>query len=229
MQLTFLGHAGFLLTDGNIKVVIDPFISGNPLARTKVEDVQADYVLITHGHSDHTGDAVQIARQSQGTVVSVFEVANYFARQGCKVHAMHIGGGYNFGKMHVKLTPAWHGSSVGGQQGPAEYLGNPCGFLITINGKTIYHAGDTGLFGDMELIGRLNNIDVACLPIGDNFTMGIKDATESVRMLKPKVAIPMHYNTFPLIKQDPQEFKKMVSEVSASKVEILAPGQSFNL
>lgn len=229
MQLTFLGHAGFLLADGDMQVVIDPFISGNPLASTKVEDVRAKYVLVSHGHSDHMGDAIQIARQSQGTVIAVFELANYCARQGCNVHAMHIGGSHSFDNLQVKLTPAWHGSSMGGQQGPAEYLGNPCGFLITLNGKTIYHAGDTGLFGDMELIGRLHGIDVACLPIGDNFTMGIEDAAEAVRMLKAKVVIPMHYNTFPLINQDPEEFKKLVEESSTSKVEILSPGQSYQL
>ncbi|MBM7854767.1 L-ascorbate metabolism protein UlaG (beta-lactamase superfamily) [Desulfohalotomaculum tongense] len=228
MKITFLGHAGFLLEHQEVKVAIDPFITGNPAAKAKVEDIQAHYILVTHGHSDHLGDAVQIARQSNGTVVGVFEVANYCTRHGAQAHPMHIGGSYDFGKLKVKLTQALHGSSAGGEEGPAEYLGNPCGFIIELGGIKVYHAGDTGLFGDMELIGRRTSVDVAMLPIGDNFTMGVDDAVEAVNMIKPKTVIPMHYNTWPLIKQDPQLFKKKVEDISPARVVILNPGDSYN-
>lgn len=227
MKITFLGHSGFVL-QGDSKIVIDPFITGNPSAIAKVEDIQADLILVSHGHGDHLGDAVQIAKQSNGTVVGVFELASYCGRMGAQAHGMHIGGSYKFDSVKVKLTPAWHGSGYI-ENGPAEYLGNPCGFILSLNGKTIYHAGDTGLFGDMELIGRLNSIDVALLPIGDNFTMGPEDALEAVRMLKPQVVIPMHYNTWPLIAQDPEDFKKHVEAATQAKVQVLQPGAEFEL
>lgn len=227
MKITFLGHAGFIL-EGDSKIVIDPFITGNPSAKAKVEDVKADLILVSHGHGDHLGDAVQIAKQSNGTVVGVFELASYCGRMGAQVHGMHIGGSYKFDSVKVKLTPAWHGTGYI-ENGPAEYLGTPCGFIINLNGKTIYHAGDTGLFGDMELIGRLNPIDLALLPIGDNFTMGPEDALEAVRMLKPKVVIPIHYNTWPLIAQDPQNFKKSVEAATSAKVQVLQPGEEYEL
>ncbi|SHE37517.1 metal-dependent hydrolase [Desulforamulus putei] len=228
MRLTFLGHAAFLLEAEGVTIAIDPFITGNPAAPAGV-NIKADYILVSHGHGDHVGDAVAIAKQSGGTIVSVYELANYCARQGTKVHPMHIGGACDFGPFKVKLTQALHGSSAGGDTGPAEYLGNPCGFLVTVGGKTIYHAGDTGLFGDMALIGRLNSIDVALLPIGDNFTMGPADALEAVKMLNPQQVVPMHYNTWPLIAQDPAAFKKAVEEQTAARVTILQPGESLKM
>ncbi|MEG6615560.1 metal-dependent hydrolase [Peptococcaceae bacterium 1198_IL3148] len=229
MQITFLGHAGFLLENAGIKVVVDPFITGNPRAKVNVGDLKVDYVLITHGHNDHLGDAIQIAKQSEAVVISVFEIANYCARNGCCAHQMHIGGSHDFGNLRVKLTQALHGSSLGGNDGPAEYLGNPCGFIISLGGKTVYHAGDTGLFGDMNLIGSLHKIDVALLPIGDNFTMGIEDAVVAVKMLKPRVAIPMHYNTFPLINQNPETFKNQVEQSTSTKVTLLEPSQTLDI
>lgn len=226
MKVTFLGHAGFLI-EGSAKIVIDPFLTGNPVARSAVEDIKADLVLVSHGHGDHLGDAVPIAKQSGGTVVSVFELATYCACRGAQSHGMHIGGSHAFGDVKIKLTPAWHGTGFG--EGPMEYLGTPCGFVIGLDGKKIYHSGDTGLFGDMELIGRLHALDLALLPIGDNYTMGPEDALEAVKMLKPRVVIPMHYNTWPLIQQDPQAFKAEVEKATGSKVVILAPGESFEL
>lgn len=230
MKITFIGHAGFLLEHDGVRLAVDPFITGNPLAKISLADLtDVNYVLVSHGHGDHLGDAVDIAKQSGATVVSVFEIANYCARHGVKAHGMHLGGSHNFGDVQIKLTLALHGSSIGGEKGPAEYLGNPCGFLINLGGKTIYHAGDTGLFGDMALIGSRNRIDVAMLPIGDNFTMGIDDAVEAAAMLKPAVCIPMHYDTFPLISQNPEEFKNKVEERTAAKAVILKPGESYQL
>lgn len=226
MKITFLGHSGFLL-QGSTTIVIDPFLTGNPVAAVKPGDIRTDLVLVTHGHGDHLGDALDIARQSGALVVSVFEMANFAARKGAQSHGMHIGGSHTFNGVKIKLTQAWHGSGFG--DGPAEYLGTPCGFLITMDDKTIYHAGDTGLFGDMELIGRLHPADLAFLPIGDNFTMGPDDALEAVKMLKPKMVVPMHYNTFPLLEQDPFKFKSEVEAVTTTKVTVMAPGESFEL
>lgn len=226
MKVIFLGHAGFLL-QGSKTVSIDPFLTGNPLAKTKADDIKADLILVSHGHGDHLGDTVEIAKNSGGTVVSVFELATYCARQGAKAHGMHIGGSHTFGGVKVKLTPAWHGSGFG--EGPMEYLGTPCGFVINMDGKTIYHSGDTGLFGDMALIGRLHPIDLALLPIGDNFTMGPEDALEAVKLIKPKIVVPMHYNTWPLIEQDPDSFKAGVESTTDSKVSVLKPGDSLEI
>jgi L-ascorbate metabolism protein UlaG (beta-lactamase superfamily) len=228
MKVTFLGHAGFLI-EASKKIVIDPFLSGNPLAKAKPGDIKADLVLVSHGHGDHLGDAVAIARQSGAMVAAVFELAMYCIRNGAKAHPLHIGGSYTFNGVKVKLTQAWHGSGGGSGESPLEYLGNPCGFIINMDGKTIYHSGDTALFGDMELIGRLNSIDLALLPIGDNFTMGPEDALEAVKMLKPKLVIPMHYNTFPVIEQDPVKFKSEVEAATAARVVVIAPGESLEI
>lgn len=226
VKATFVGHGCFIL-EGSEKIIIDPFITGNPLAVISAEDVSAGLILVSHGHGDHFGDAVQIAKRTGGTIVGVAELARYCARRGAKSYAMNIGGGHTFGRTRVKLTPAWHGSGFMDGDGPAEYLGNPCGFLIKLDGRTVYHSGDTGLFGDMELIGRLNQIDLALLPIGDNFTMGPEDALEAVRLLKPKVVIPMHYNTWPVIVQDPEIFKTAVERETNSRLVVLAPGQGY--
>lgn len=227
MKVTFLGHAAFFL-EGEAKVLIDPFITGNPVATVRVEDLHPDLILVSHGHGDHLGDAIEIAKRSGATIVSVFELASYCSRKGAQAHGMHIGGSHQFGPVKVKLTPAWHGSGLI-TNGPAEYLGTPCGFVFTLDGKTIYHAGDTGLFGDMAMVGRLHPIDLALLPIGDNFTMGPEDALEAVHLIKPNLVIPMHYNTWPLIEQDPQEFKQAVEAQTPARVIILAPGESYEI
>lgn len=226
MHLTFLGHAAFLINLGGTKIIVDPFITDNPTAPCQVSDLMANWILVSHGHFDHLGDAVEIARNSRGTVIGVAELAKFCTNKGVAAHAMHIGGSHDFGSFKVKLTMALHGSSLGS---PAEYLGNPCGFIISAQDKTIYHAGDTGLFGDMELLGRLNNIDYALIPIGDNFTMGPDDALEAIRMLRPKTVIPMHYNTWDIIEQDPVKFKENVERELEIPVLTIKPGETITL
>jgi len=225
MKLTYLSHSCFLLETGTHRLLIDPFLSGNPKAPVKAETVKCDFILISHGHGDHVGDAVAIAKRNNATIISNYEIATYCSEQGAKSHGMHIGGGHNFPFGRVKLTIAHHGSGYHTEKGFL-YLGNPVGFLITAGGKTIYHSGDTGLFLDMQLIGQLNRIDVALLPIGDNFTMGIDDAVKAVEFLKPQVAIPMHYKTFDVIDADPLEFAGKAL-AAGTRAEVLDIGKSF--
>lgn len=227
MQITFLGHACFYLKVGQTKIIIDPYLSGNPQAAVKPEEIEAEWILVTHGHQDHLGDAVEIAKQNNATIVTITEVARYCAARGAKTHAMYIGGKHEFGDFTVKMTLALHGSSIG--TNPIEYLGQPCGFLLFCEGRTIYYSGDTGLFGDMELIGRLHPVDLAILPIGDNFTMGPEDALEAVKMLKPAHVVPMHYNTWDIIAQNPLVFKEAVEKETGVQVTVLKPGSSLEL
>jgi len=225
MNITYLGHAGFLLEGKGGRIAIDPLLTGNPHPAMQPEDVKADLILITHGHGDHMSDAAMLAKLSGGTVVGNYEIANYHREAlGVNSHGMHLGGSYDFGWVRVKMTLAFHGSSM--NLYPAVYMGNPGGYLIFMDGLTVYHAGDTGLFGDMELIGRRHPIDVALLPIGDNFTMGPEDALEAVKMLKPKKVIPMHYNTWDIIAQDPEEFKSMVEKETPAQVVVQKPGEN---
>jgi L-ascorbate metabolism protein UlaG (beta-lactamase superfamily) len=204
--IQFLSHSAFLVTVADRKLLIDPFFTGNPKAPEGAVDIDADYILLTHGHGDHLGDGIDIAKRCDATIVAPNELAVYCANKGAKAHPMHIGGGWDFDFGRVKLTIAHHGSAAGPGPNGWEYTGNPCGFLITAEGKTLYHAGDTGLFYDMKLIGEMNPVDLALLPIGDNFTMGVTDAIKAVELLGPKHAVPMHYDTFDLIKADPDAF-----------------------
>jgi L-ascorbate metabolism protein UlaG (beta-lactamase superfamily) len=207
-KLTYLGHSAFLVEGSSHKIIIDPFLSDNPLAKTKPEDVKVDFILLSHGHGDHLGNAVEISKANGATIIAPFELANYCADKGAEVHPMHIGGAHNFPFGRVKLTIAHHGSAAP----DGTYTGNPCGFLINMDSKLLYHSGDTSLFLDMKLIGEMNNIDVALLPIGDNFTMGIEDAIKAVEFLQPGMVIPMHYKTFDVIDVDPQKFVEGVKE-----------------
>lgn len=227
MKLTFHGQACFVVEAGTHQLVIDPFLSGNPQAVAKPEELHPQYILLTHGHSDHILDAESIARANNATIVAPNELALYFAKKELFVHPMHIGGAHMFPFGRVKFTQAFHGSSVETEDG-LFYAGMPAGILLTIGGKTVYHAGDTGLFGDMKMIGELNEIDLALLPIGDNFTMGPEDAVIAAEWLCAKQVVPIHYNTFPLIAQDPHKF---VADLKARGLsgKVLNIGESITL
>lgn len=225
VKLTYHSHACFSITVGDTELLIDPFLTGNGLAEVGAEEVAADYILVSHGHGDHVGDTVAIARRTGATTISNFEIQNWLSNQGVESsHALHIGGGFDFPFGRVKLTIAHHGSAMP----DGSYGGSPAGFLLTLNGKKIYHACDTGLFYDMKLIGE-EGLDVAILPIGDNFTMGPDDALRAVKLLEPKVVIPIHYDTFDLIKQDPQSFASRVEAESSAKCLVMNPGDSYQL
>ena len=225
-KLTWHGHATMGLETGGFKIIIDPFFSGNPAASVSPESVEADFILVSHGHGDHVGDAVDIAKRTGAMVISNFEIAGWMNQQGVeKVHGQQHGGGFKHPFGHLKLTLAFHGSALpDGSNG-----GNPCGFLLTTNdGKKLYFAQDTALFGDMKLIGE-EGLDLAVLPIGDNFTMGPDDALRAVKMLEPKNVIPIHYNTWELIAQDANAWGERVSKETKAKPVILKPGESFSL
>ena len=225
VQLTYHGHSCFGIQVGDTNLLIDPFLTGNAMADVGPDQVQADYVLVSHGHGDHVGDAVAIANRTGATTISNFEIQNWFQTQGVEnSHPLHIGGGFDFPFGRVKLTIAHHGSALP----DGSYGGNPAGFLLTLEGKKIYHACDTGLFYDMKLIGE-EGLDLAILPIGDNFTMGPDDALRAVKLLEPKAVIPIHYDTFDVIQQDPHAFAQRVEAETAAKCVVLNAGETYDL
>lgn len=227
ISVQYLGHSCFLLTTAKAKILVDPFLTGNPMAATTAEKVAADVILVSHGHGDHYGDAVAIAKRTGAMIVAPYELALHAGAQGAKVHPMGCGGGKDFAFGRIQLTIAHHTSSVE-EGGKSVSVAAPVGFLIRADGKTIYFAGDTALTMDMELLGRRNSIDLALVPIGDNFTMGPTDAAEAVRMLKAKRAVPMHYNTFEMIAVDPGIFHKE-AEKHGCRVDVLKPGESLEV
>jgi len=223
LKITYLSHSSFLLDDGQNQLVIDPFITGNPHSPLKdSNEIKVQYVVLTHAHGDHLGDGLEIAKNNDATIIAVNELANYVADKGAKAHNMHIGGACDFPFGRLKFTIAHHGSS----SPEGLYMGEPAGVVITMGGKTVYHAGDTGIFLDMQLIGQLDKIDVCMLPIGDNFTMGINDAVKAVQFINPEISIPIHYNTFPVIEADPNEFYKKVTDIG-KKCKVMEFGETI--
>ncbi|HMN62190.1 MAG TPA: metal-dependent hydrolase [Anaerolinea sp.] len=225
LKLTWYGHATLGLETGGYRVLVDPFFTGNPAASTTADKVMADFILISHGHGDHVGDAEAIARRTGALVISNAEIADWFSKKGIKSHGQHLGGGYKHPFGYLKLTFAIHGSGLP----DGSYGGNPAGFLLTTHeGEKVYLAQDTGLFGDMKLIGD-EGLDLAVLPIGDNYTMGPDDALRAVQLLRPKRVVPIHYNTFGLIAQDPIAWAQRVQSQAGVQVSLLKPGQSLTI
>lgn len=227
LTLRSLGHACFQLSTADKSVILDPWLKGNPEAVCGPEDVTVDAILVTHGHSDHFGDALAIAQRLRCPIIAVAELARYCSRQGVEAIGMHLGGSRLFDFGRVKLTLALHGSGIAGPQG-TEYVGPPCGFLLTMGGVTVYFAGDTGLFGDMRLIGDTVRVDVAILPIGDNYTMGPHDALLAAEMLRPRLVIPCHYGAFPVIKQDPGDLAEELDHRGIG-CQLLRPGEALDV
>ncbi|MBW7894491.1 MAG: metal-dependent hydrolase [Opitutaceae bacterium] len=224
MKLTYYGHSCFLVETAQARLLIDPFFTGNPSAPVPASAVTCDYILLSHGHSDHTGDAAGIASECAATIIANHEIAEHYGAQGLKVHGMNPGGGHNFPFGRVNLTIAFHTSSFD-QENPPRYAGCACGIVIEADGKRLYHAGDTALFSDMQLIGR-RGLDLALLPIGDNYTMGPEDALLALDYLRPKLCVPMHYNTWPPIAQDAAAFAARAAQAD-HLVNPLAPGRSL--
>jgi L-ascorbate metabolism protein UlaG (beta-lactamase superfamily) len=222
MDIRFLGHACFELTDGDTRVLIDPFLTGNPKAAVGAGDVDPTHIFLTHGHSDHIGDTVDIAKRTGAQVVAIVELAGELGESGVdNVSDPNIGGTVRFDDLWVRLTPAWHTSTT-----PNGTVNTPAGLVIGIGGKVVYHLGDTGLFSDLALPGRRDDIDVALMCIGGHYTMDRYDAVQAAEMVGAKRVIPCHYNTFPPIETDAQEFKREVEATTNSKVVVLEPGDT---
>ena len=221
-RVRWLGHACLLVESDGHNILIDPFLTDNPSAAVKADAVAADFILVSHGHGDHVGDAIAIARRTGATVVCNYEISEWFKGKGvAKVHGQQHGGGHDFAFGRVKLTLAFHGSVLP----DGTYGGNPCGFLLYLkDGKKVYDAADTGLFGDMRLLGE-EGLDLAILPIGDNYTMGPDDSVRAVKMLEPKKVLPIHYNTWDIIAQDANAWASRVRQETRSQPAVLKPGE----
>lgn len=222
VKFSYYGHACFMLDTGKEKLLFDPFLTNNPLASVKVDDVVCDYILISHAHDDHYGDATTIAVRTNAVVISTPEVLSKLPEGYTEAHGMNLGGSFTFPFGTVTMVPALHSAGVAG--------GIPCGFVIQfVDDTVVYFAGDTALFSDMSIIGDKHKIDYAILPIGDNYTMGAQDAPKAMQLLKAKHGIPVHYNTWPVIAEKPEAFKAYTESISHSQVHIVNVGESLDL
>ena len=226
MKITRLGHAAFLL-EGKDRILVDPFLTGNPLASTSADKVDCDIICVTHGHSDHLGDAVDIARRTGAVIASIVELSDWLEKTGVKSVGFNMGGTAVIKNTKVTMVPAFHSSSIGAPG--LEFSAAMAVGMVIDSGKVVYHAGDTCVFGDMKLIRELYKPDVALLPIGGFFTMDPKQAAMATALISPKIAIPMHYGTWPLIEQDPKEFERLAKKSSKAKIVILKPGESLEV
>ncbi|MGF1580911.1 MAG: metal-dependent hydrolase [Gemmataceae bacterium] len=221
-RLRWLGHSALLVDTGTHKILMDPFLNGNPTAAIKPDEAEAHFIIVSHGHGDHVGDTVDIAKRNESTVITNFEISGWFKNKHglTNLHGLQHGGGVNLEFGRVKLTQAWHGSQLpDGSDG-----GNPCGVILYLPGdQKIYNAADTGLFGDMKLIGE-EGIDLAILPIGDYFTMGPDDSIRAIKFIEPKKVLPIHYNTFPPIQQDVNTWAERVKAETNAEPIVLKPG-----
>jgi len=218
ITLTFLGHAAFLVDDGKNTVAIDPFLTGNPMAAKTADEISCQAIAVTHGHGDHIGDTVAIAKANDATVYAPNEIAEFVTGEGCTAEPGNPGGKINGDFGWVAFTPAFHSSSLNGQ-----YMGMPTGVIVNMGGVTVYHLGDTGIFSDMKLMGELYKPDIALVPVGDRFTMGPELGARAVEMIQPKVAVPMHYATWPLLVSDISGFTPKGVEVKK-----MEPGESWS-
>jgi L-ascorbate metabolism protein UlaG (beta-lactamase superfamily) len=221
MEVRFLGHAAFTLSDGDATVLIDPFLTGNPKAAISADDVAATTILLTHGHADHIGDTVAIAKRTGATTVAIVELANEIGSEGVDVRDPNLGGTVKFDWGWAKLVPAWHTSTT-----PKGTVTTPAGLLINFKDTIVYHLGDTCLFSDLSLVGKRNPIDVALMCIGGHYTMDRVDAVDACGLVGAKTVIPCHYDTFPPIETDAQAFKSDVESAGHAQVVVLDPGQT---
>jgi len=218
MKITWHGHACFEL-DGSKNVLIDPFITGNPVAKVKPQDLNPDILLITHGHEDHIGDAVEIAKRSRPKIAVIHEIAVFLQNNGIDADGMNFYGSVEYEGVRVTLVPAVHSSSYSGK-----YMGSAGGYIVEMDGVVVYHAGDTGIFSDMALIGEIFKPKVMLIPVGDRYTMSPEIAAKAVELVKPEVAIPMHYGTFPVLLESADKFKELVPQAV-----LLKPGENYEV
>jgi L-ascorbate metabolism protein UlaG (beta-lactamase superfamily) len=223
MEVRFLGHACFTLSDGDTTVLIDPFLSGNPKAAISADDVAATTILLTHGHGDHFGDTIAIAKRTGAPVVAIVEIANEVGEEGVDAHDPNIGGTVRFEWGWVRLVPAWHTSTT-----PKGTANTPAGLVINFADTIVYHLGDTCAFSDMQMIGKRNPIDIALTCIGGHYTMDRIEAVDAAKLIGAKTVIPCHYNTFPLIETDAEAFKSDVESATDSTVVVIEPGETYS-
>lgn len=232
VTINYIGHSTFTVQNGDQLIAIDPFITGNPSAKIDASSVSPDYIFLTHAHNDHVGDSIELSKRTSAPVIATFELANVLESKGANTVGMNHGGTYRFEGGSVKLVPAWHTSSWTDENGQVVAPGVPAGLVLKLgkgkDRKTIYFAGDTCLFMDMQLIGD-EELDVAVLPVGDHFTMGPEDAIKAVKYLRPKYVIPCHCNTFPAIEQDLDQFSSNLGKETKASCVVLQPGENWEL